>query len=74
MIGEENGDLAEGIQLQIIKNKSIRLLIIILMLLILGVLLLPENDTDQQSGIIEPIDNHSLQFPDFLRSYSNVKG
>ena len=64
MIGEGNGDLAGGIQLQIIKIKSIRFLIIILMLLILGVLLLPENDTDQQSGIIESIDNLLLQVSD----------
>ncbi len=53
MIREESGDRSDVILLQILKIKSIRSLIIILFLLILGVLLLPEKDPHQQSANIQ---------------------
>lgn len=53
MIREESGDRSDGVMVQILKIKSIRSLIIILFLLILGVLLLPESDPHHQSANIQ---------------------
>lgn len=70
MIIEETGKPSNGLLVEIIRIKSIRSLMIILLLFILGVILLPEIDTHQQSGIIDSTENIYYYFPDFLRGHS----
>ncbi len=70
MIRDKTGNVSDGILMQIIKMESIRSLIIMLLLLILGLILLPESDIHKQSRLIDSFDNSCLHCPAFLRGHS----